>query len=320
MSRSTQLILLASVCFAAPLWLLFQLTDEKIQQLIVTSALIGVAGFFVTLYLVPRVAGKTQSRGICGKDLNKKGTPAGDIPIPEAAGLGVGCAFLLCIICFEYLHYYDINSLFNWVLSGFRGSPRLEIVSESWLVDFNAALATIGFMLFLGFADDVLDIRWRVKLLLPLFAALPLLTAYSGGTAIAVPKPVQAWFGLPTFLELGILYKVHMCERTARVCHTFVRPALVTLFSRLLLVTCRMRLAAALAHSHPMTIVCFSWVGMPHAAGVHGAAHHILHQQHQHPGRGEWAGGRPDVCSGVRHPHPQLVFHSGFCGQQHRGA
>lgn len=50
------------------------------------------------------------------------------------------------------------------------------------LVDYNAALATICFMLFLGFADDVLDIPWRVKLILPCLASLPLLIAYSGGT------------------------------------------------------------------------------------------------------------------------------------------
>jgi UDP-N-acetylglucosamine--dolichyl-phosphate N-acetylglucosaminephosphotransferase len=37
-------------------------------------------------------------------------------------------------------------------------------------------------MLLLGFVDDVLDIPWRVKLVLPCIAALPLLIAYSGGT------------------------------------------------------------------------------------------------------------------------------------------
>ena len=50
-------------------------------------------------------------------------------------------------------------------------------ISESWLVDYNAALATICFMLFLGFADDVLDIPWRVKLMLPALASLPLVIA-----------------------------------------------------------------------------------------------------------------------------------------------
>ena len=42
-----------------------------------------------------------------------------------------------------------------------------EPLSDAWLVDYNAALATICFMLFLGFADDVLDVPWRVKLLWP---------------------------------------------------------------------------------------------------------------------------------------------------------
>lgn len=62
---------------------------------------------------------------------------------------------------------------------------------DSWLIDYNAALATICFMLFLGFADDVLDIPWRVKLILPMVAAMPLLTAYNGGTGVAIPKPLR---------------------------------------------------------------------------------------------------------------------------------
>ena len=50
-------------------------------------------------------------------------------------------------------------------------------MADSWMVDYNAALATICFMLFLGFADDVLDIPWRVKLMLPALASLPLVSA-----------------------------------------------------------------------------------------------------------------------------------------------
>lgn len=211
MGRAIQLSVLAFCGLALPAYAYARITESSARQLLAASAVVSVLGFFITRYLIPPVTRKTQARGICGKDLNKKGTPAGDIPIPEAAGLAVGCSFLLCIILFELLHYYDINSILEWVAGGFRKPlPKQEIVADSWLVDYNAALATIGFMLFLGFADDVLDIPWRVKLLLPLFAALPLLTAYSGGTGIAVPKPVQALLGLPSFLELGILYKVRL--------------------------------------------------------------------------------------------------------------
>lgn len=203
-----QLLLLAIAGFSLPAYAFSLITDVKTRQLIATSALVSFVGFLITRWLIPAVASKTKARGICGKDLNKKGTPAGEIPIPEAAGLAVGCAFLLCVICFELLHYYDIGSLLEFVKSGFQGTPKQEVIADSWLVDYNAALATIGFMLFLGFADDVLDIRWRVKLILPLFAALPLLVAYSGGTGISVPKPFQALLGLQSYMELGVFYKV----------------------------------------------------------------------------------------------------------------
>lgn len=214
MGRKLQLTLLAAGCLALPVYAYFGVSDDKTRRSILVGAFISVAGFFATRYLIPPVASKTAARGICGKDLNKKGTPAGDIPIPESAGLAPGCIFLLCLICTEVLHYYDANSLVQFVVSGFKGPLVREVIADSWLVDYNAALATIAFMLTLGFVDDVLDIRWRVKLIMPLFASLPLLVAYSGGTGIAVPKPLQAYLGLPGFMELGILYKIYMVMLT----------------------------------------------------------------------------------------------------------
>lgn len=66
-------------------------------------------------------------------------------------------------------------------------------------------------MLLLGFADDVLDLRWRHKLLLPTIASLPLLMVYYvnfNSTTIIVPKPFRPYFGLS--VELGLLYYVYM--------------------------------------------------------------------------------------------------------------
>lgn len=85
----------------------------------------------------------------------------------------------------------------------------MEAVHPDWHVDYNAALATICFMLFLGFADDVLDIPWRVKLLLPAVASLPLVLAYGGGTGVSIPKPLVA-LGIPSYIELGILYRCYI--------------------------------------------------------------------------------------------------------------
>ena len=59
-------------------------------------------------------------------------------------------------------------------------------------------------MIFLGFADDVLDLRWRHKVLLPTVATLPLLMVYwvnGGSTIIILPKPVRFLLGYQ--LNLG---------------------------------------------------------------------------------------------------------------------
>lgn len=66
-------------------------------------------------------------------------------------------------------------------------------------------------MIFLGFADDVLSLRWRHKLLLPTAASLPLLMVYFttfGNTTIVVPKPFRPILGL--HVDLSVLYYVYM--------------------------------------------------------------------------------------------------------------
>jgi UDP-N-acetylglucosamine--dolichyl-phosphate N-acetylglucosaminephosphotransferase len=78
-------------------------------------------------------------------------------------------------------------------------------------VEYLAALLSICCMVLLGFADDVLDLRWSVKLLLPLIASLPLLLVYFANyhsTTIILPKPVRPYLGQQW--NLGILYYVYM--------------------------------------------------------------------------------------------------------------
>lgn len=53
-------------------------------------------------------------------------------------------------------------------------------------------------MLLLGFADDVLDLRWRHKIWLPTVASLPLLMVYYvtfNSTTVIVPLPFRNIFG-----------------------------------------------------------------------------------------------------------------------------
>ena len=216
MPRGRQLLVLAVLGLAAPAYFAGRITDPVLLRSVLLSAAVACLGYAATRWLVPKVARKTQARGICGKDINKRGTPAGDVPIPESAGLAPACVFLGCLVLTEAAHYAFAGALVNSSNSSSLSALSTSAPSSSdagrpptahapaavvahlpdaWLVDYNAALATVGFMAFLGFADDVLDVPWRVKLALPVFAALPLTAAYSGGTSMSVPKPLRAVLG-----------------------------------------------------------------------------------------------------------------------------
>jgi Glycosyl transferase family 4 len=63
-------------------------------------------------------------------------------------------------------------------------------------------------MILLGFADDVLNLRWRHKLLLPTVASLPLLMVYYinyGGTTVIMPKFIRSVVGYS--LDIGAIKK-----------------------------------------------------------------------------------------------------------------
>ncbi|KAK9911185.1 hypothetical protein M0R45_035106 [Rubus argutus] len=77
--------------------------------------------------------------------------------------------------------------------------------AREWLVEYNAALASICFTVLLIFVDDVFDVPWRVKLVLPSIAALPLLMAYAGHTTYytKAAKPLVPYVGLEDW-DLGV--------------------------------------------------------------------------------------------------------------------
>ena len=68
-----------------------------------------------------------------------------------------------------------------------------------------SALLSLTCMSFLGFADDVFNLKWRHKLLLPALASVPLLMVYAvtyGITYVVVPGPLR-WL-LGRLVDLGI--------------------------------------------------------------------------------------------------------------------
>ncbi|KAF2289351.1 hypothetical protein GH714_035229 [Hevea brasiliensis] len=174
-----------SLLLLAPYFYLLFYYHYKIQhdlkRSILINAVLSLAGFFLTVKMIPVASRYVLRRNLFGYDINKKGTPQGTVKVPESLGIVVGIVFLVLAILFQYFNF---------------------TADSIWLVEYNAALACICFMTLLGFVDDVLDVPWRVKLLLPSIAALPLLMAYAGHTTIIIPKPLIPYVG-HEILDLG---------------------------------------------------------------------------------------------------------------------
>eukprot|EP01112_Ceratiomyxa_fruticulosa_P013683 TRINITY_DN3864_c0_g1_i3.p1 TRINITY_DN3864_c0_g1~~TRINITY_DN3864_c0_g1_i3.p1 ORF type:complete len:445 (+),score=73.20 TRINITY_DN3864_c0_g1_i3:3-1337(+) len=174
------------------LYLFLNLHSTQLQYNILESAVVALGGFVVAYRLIPVVAKLTLDAQMFGMDLNKKGSKMGDVRIPEGLGIVVGTVFLICVILFQVFQSFH-----------FFGASMI-----SSLVEYNAALTSICMMILLGFADDVLNLRWRYKLVLPAVATLPLLVAYQGGTSVVVPIPLREIFG--QVLDLGLVYKLYL--------------------------------------------------------------------------------------------------------------
>ena len=80
--------------------------------------------------------------------------------------------------------------------------------TQDRLIEYNAGLLAICMVVLLGFVDDVIDLRWRHKLIVPSVASLPLLVAYKGLTSVVVPRLLRPFLG--SYIDLGLLYYFYM--------------------------------------------------------------------------------------------------------------
>lgn len=112
---------------------------------------------------------------------------------------GVFMVLLFLFIPFGYGNAILNNETFRHDEVNFRyhhEDQRLNILYQ--FVEFIAALLSICCMVLLGFADDVLNLRWRHKMLLPTIASLPLLMVYwvnFNSTTIILPNFVHGMLG-----------------------------------------------------------------------------------------------------------------------------
>lgn len=106
---------------------------------------------------------------------------------PEALGIVCGIVYVMSIIMSQMPFAKDSN-LVSFVIAQ---APRLQHSVPSQLAMYNAALLSITLILLLGFVDDVVDLKWRYKLVVPFVAAAPLVAMYTGATGIRIPQPLR---------------------------------------------------------------------------------------------------------------------------------
>ncbi|QSL66154.1 hypothetical protein MERGE_000529 [Pneumocystis wakefieldiae] len=89
--------------------------------------------------------------------------------------------------------------------------PEAMGIVCSMLGEYLSAILSLQSMVLLGAADDLFDIRWRDKLFMPVFSAIPVLVVYYidfNVTYVVVPTFLQPYFG--NLIEIGWLYYLYM--------------------------------------------------------------------------------------------------------------
>lgn len=190
------------------------------------NALLASLGYVATSYMTLAMRPVFIKAKLFGIDLNKPETkrdangvlirPLEGPIVPEAMGAIASMVYLVLMFMFipcPFLYDYAEwgATIGGWGRIGGGGGDAVGAFPHAHLSKFLCALLAICCMCFLGFADNVLDLRWRDRLWLPLAASLPLLIVYAvdgGGTQIIVPKIIEPWFG--SVLQLGMFYYVFM--------------------------------------------------------------------------------------------------------------
>lgn len=127
--------ILAFVPLMPSILLLVNIHDAFILKIIVVSVLLSVIGFLLSNSLIPVVSGYTLKRGLCGKDLGKKGSADENKEVPEALGIVTGTIFLMIAIFSSLLLFHSSSN---------------DMKNYQQQMVYNSALFSICFMIFLG--------------------------------------------------------------------------------------------------------------------------------------------------------------------------
>ncbi|KAJ5363682.1 UDP-N-acetylglucosamine--dolichyl-phosphate N-acetylglucosaminephosphotransferase [Penicillium cataractarum] len=183
---------------------------------VIASIALSFIAFAVAFSMIRWLGPVFIKAGLKGKDMAKPRKPE----IPETMGAVCAVVYLLSLIIFiPFAFYKDI-------VAATSGGGNRDVVIEDQhietgrflhrfphgrLASYLSGLLSLQCIIILGIGDDLLDIRWRHKVLIPAFAAIPMLVVYFvdfGVTHVVVPVPLQRYLG--DFIDLGWLYYMYM--------------------------------------------------------------------------------------------------------------
>lgn len=210
-TETWRLLLLVGVCIG----ILVNTFQGDGAPLVASMAFSGIA-FAATFSMIRWLGPVFMKAGLKGKDMAKPRRPE----IPETMGAICAIVYLLLMIVFiPFAFYKDI-------VAATSGGGNRDVVLEvqhvetgrllhrfphSKLASYLSGLLSLQAIVILGIGDDLLDIRWRHKVLMPAFGAIPMLIVYFvdfGVTYVIVPVPLQPYLG--EFVDLGWLYYLYM--------------------------------------------------------------------------------------------------------------
>eukprot|EP01103_Thecamoeba_quadrilineata_P015300 TRINITY_DN4794_c0_g1_i1.p1 TRINITY_DN4794_c0_g1~~TRINITY_DN4794_c0_g1_i1.p1 ORF type:complete len:462 (-),score=31.47 TRINITY_DN4794_c0_g1_i1:23-1303(-) len=163
---------------------------------------ISFVGGYITFKMIPAMTEMFINANLFGIDMSKDTKQK----VPESTGVICGVVYLTCVFLFIPFPFMD------WfVAQHYNSSFSKDAFPHNRLAEYLSALISICSMILLGFADDVLNLRWRHKLILPTLASIPILMVYYvtyNVTVVLIPNPFQTFMG--TSFNLGVLYYVYM--------------------------------------------------------------------------------------------------------------
>lgn len=138
------------------------------MDLALSAAVILLISFLAVLLSTPRLMRKLQAENFVSQDYNKAGRPF----VPKFGGIAIVFGFSLAALA------------------------SLKLLESGSMVHMLAALSTILLIAFIGLMDDLLKLSDRWRVILPAFAALPLMVTRVGVSSMDIPFAGDVNFGI----------------------------------------------------------------------------------------------------------------------------